>query len=66
MAKVTSHLWFEKDAGQAVEFYVSTIPNSAIGRTTDVAADNPSGPAGSVKSPATVRCSPRAPATPRA
>ncbi|TIS89053.1 MAG: VOC family protein, partial [Mesorhizobium sp.] len=36
MAKVTSHLWFEKDARQAVEFYVATIPNSAIGRTTDV------------------------------
>ncbi|RRI05906.1 VOC family protein [Mesorhizobium tamadayense] len=49
MAKVTSHLWFEKDARQAVEFYVATIPNSAIGRATDVAADNPSGPAGSVK-----------------
>ncbi|TIP20544.1 MAG: hypothetical protein E5X92_11250, partial [Mesorhizobium sp.] len=42
MAKVTSHLWFEKDARQAVEFYVATIPNSAIGRTTDV----PAGPLG--------------------
>lgn len=49
MAKVTSHLWFERDASEAVEFYVATVPNSAIGRTTTVPAETPSGPAGSVK-----------------
>lgn len=49
MAKITSHLWFEKDAREAVEFYVATVPNSAIDRTTTVPAETPSGPAGSVK-----------------
>ncbi|RJT34885.1 VOC family protein [Mesorhizobium waimense] len=49
MAKITSHLWFEKDAREAVGFYVATMPNSAIGRTTTIPAETPSGPAGSVK-----------------
>ena len=46
--KVTQHLWFERDMEAAVRFYTSLIPGSAITWTSAVAADNPSGPAGSV------------------
>ncbi|MBB3393841.1 MULTISPECIES: VOC family protein [unclassified Rhizobium] len=49
MLKVSSNLWFEKDVQQAVEFYVATIPNSSMGRTTILPAETPSGPPGSVK-----------------
>ena len=46
--KVTQHLWFERDMDAAVRFYTSLIPGSSITWTSAVAADNPSGPAGSV------------------
>ncbi|MGH6806064.1 MAG: VOC family protein [Ensifer adhaerens] len=49
MTNVVSNLWFEKDALDAVEFYLSLVPNSAIIRTTTLPAESPSGPAGSVK-----------------
>lgn len=47
--KVTQHLWFEKDMEAAVRFYTSLIPGSRIESISAVMADNPSGPAGSVK-----------------
>jgi predicted 3-demethylubiquinone-9 3-methyltransferase (glyoxalase superfamily) len=47
--KVTQHLWFEKDMEAAIRFYTSLIPGSAINWTSTIPADNPSGPAGSVK-----------------
>jgi predicted 3-demethylubiquinone-9 3-methyltransferase (glyoxalase superfamily) len=47
--RVTQHLWFEKDLEAAVRFYTSLIPGSVIEETSAVMADNPSGPAGSVK-----------------
>jgi predicted 3-demethylubiquinone-9 3-methyltransferase (glyoxalase superfamily) len=47
--KVTQHLWFEKEMEAAVHFYTSLIPGSRIERISAVMADNPSGPAGSVK-----------------
>jgi predicted 3-demethylubiquinone-9 3-methyltransferase (glyoxalase superfamily) len=47
--KVSQHLWFEKDMHAALEFYVSLIPGSSLGAMSAVAADNPSGPAGSVR-----------------
>ena len=47
--KVTQHLWFEKDMAAAVSLYTSLIPGSkVVGSSADM-ADNPSGPAGSVK-----------------
>lgn len=46
---VTQHLWFEKDMEVAIGLYTSLIPGSSIEWTSAVAADNPSGPAGSVK-----------------
>ena len=47
--KVTQHLWFEKDMAAAIGFYTSLIPGSRIESLTAVMADNPSGPAGSVR-----------------
>lgn len=47
--KVTQHLWFEKDMEAAIRFYTSLIPESRIEWTSAVMADNPAGPAGSVK-----------------
>jgi predicted 3-demethylubiquinone-9 3-methyltransferase (glyoxalase superfamily) len=47
--KVTQHLWFEKDMDAALALYTSLIPGSSIDWTSTIAADNPSGPAGSVK-----------------
>lgn len=47
--KVIQHLWFEKDMDAAIALYTSLIPGSKIGSTSAVMADNPSGPAGSVK-----------------
>jgi predicted 3-demethylubiquinone-9 3-methyltransferase (glyoxalase superfamily) len=52
MMKVTQHLWFEKDMEAAIRFYMSLIPGSAISRTSAIPADNPSGPAGKVKTAA--------------
>lgn len=49
MPKIVSHLWFAEQARQAVDFYVSIIPNSAIAGETTVSAETPSGPPGSVK-----------------
>ena len=47
--KVTQHLWFEKDMEAAVRFYTSLIPGSRVEGISAVMADNPAGPAGSVK-----------------
>jgi len=47
--KVSQHLWFEKDMENALGFYASLIPGSAIRWTSTLPADTPSGPAGSVK-----------------
>ncbi|MGE0650303.1 MAG: VOC family protein [Alphaproteobacteria bacterium] len=47
--KVTQHLWFEKDMEAAIAFYTSLIPGSSVHWVSAVPADNPSGPAGSVR-----------------
>ena len=49
MAKVSQHLWFEKDMEAALRFYCSIIPGSSLHWVTPMAADSPSGPAGSVR-----------------
>ena len=49
MLTVKQHLWFEKDMEAALELYVSLIPGSKIEERSAIAADNPSGPSGSVK-----------------
>ena len=47
--KVTQHLWYEKDMEAAVAFYTALIPGSRIAWSSAVMADNPSGPAGSIR-----------------
>ena len=49
MTRISNNLWFEKDAQQAVDFYVSAIPDSTFIRSTVIPADTPSGPEGSCK-----------------
>jgi len=50
--KVSQHLWFEKDMEPALRLYTSLIPGSSIESITPLAADTPSGPAGSVRTAA--------------
>lgn len=42
MQKIVPHLWFDKEAKEAAEFYVATFPNSKIVEST-VLHDTPSG-----------------------
>ena len=42
MSKITPHLWFDKEAKEAAEFYVSTLPDSHI-TNVSVLKDTPSG-----------------------
>lgn len=42
MQKITPHLWFDKEAVEAANFYVSTFPNSRI-KSTTVLHNTPSG-----------------------
>lgn len=48
MTRIVPHLWYTEDAEEAARFYASVIPDSRVDRVTSIAADNPSGPAGSV------------------
>jgi predicted 3-demethylubiquinone-9 3-methyltransferase (glyoxalase superfamily) len=47
--KITPHLWYAKEAVEAAKLYTSIFPDSRIDRVTDLPAESPSGPAGSVK-----------------
>jgi predicted 3-demethylubiquinone-9 3-methyltransferase (glyoxalase superfamily) len=44
MARITSHLWFDKEAKEAAHFYTSIFPNSKIKSITTI-HDTPSGSA---------------------
>ena len=46
--KITAHLWFDKEAGEAVQFYCSIFPNSRIIDSV-VLHDTPSGDAESIR-----------------
>lgn len=48
MQPIVPSLWFEKEVEAACRFYVSIFPNSRIDRIGSLAAESPSGPAGSV------------------
>lgn len=48
MQKVTPCLWFDGQAEQAAEFYVSLLPDSRIDAVNRSPIDTPSGPAGMV------------------
>jgi len=47
--KVTQNLWFDKGMEAAIAFYTSLIPGSALEGISDLPAESPSGPAGSIK-----------------
>lgn len=46
--KIVPHLWYAKEAEEAARFYASIFPDSRVDRVTPLAAESPSGPAGSV------------------
>ena len=48
MSKITPCLWFENEAEEAAEFYVSLLPDSRIGKVQRSPADYPHGKAGQV------------------
>jgi predicted 3-demethylubiquinone-9 3-methyltransferase (glyoxalase superfamily) len=48
-AKIFTHLWYAKEAEEAARFYASIFPDSHVDGVWALAADSPSGPAGSVK-----------------
>src|SRR3989344_3036729 len=43
MQKITPHLWFDKEAKEAAQFYVSTFGNGSKVTNTTVLHDTPSG-----------------------
>jgi predicted 3-demethylubiquinone-9 3-methyltransferase (glyoxalase superfamily) len=47
--KITPYLWFAEKAVEAAELYVSLFPDSRMVSVSPLAADSPSGPAGSVR-----------------
>jgi len=47
--RVSQHLWYEKDMEEAIRFYTSLIPGSAIEWISALPAETPSGPPGSVR-----------------
>ena len=48
MPRITPNLWFDTQALEAAEFYVSIFPNSSIGEITHYIEGSP-GPAGAVQ-----------------
>jgi predicted 3-demethylubiquinone-9 3-methyltransferase (glyoxalase superfamily) len=49
MSKIVPSLWFDGRAEEAAKLYVTLLPDSRIDSVTELPADSPSGPAGSVQ-----------------
>ncbi len=49
MPRLVPCLWYSGKAEEAAAFYASLLPNSRVDSVTELPADTPSGPAGSVK-----------------
>ena len=49
MHKLIPHLWYTDKAEEAATFYASVLPNSKVTSVTTMPADNPSGPADTLK-----------------
>ena len=45
MSRITTTLWFERDAEAAARFYVTLLPDSAVEQVTRAPFDTPGGPA---------------------
>jgi predicted 3-demethylubiquinone-9 3-methyltransferase (glyoxalase superfamily) len=48
-AKISTFLWYAKDAEAAARLYASIFPDSRVDRVTALQSESPSGPPGSVK-----------------
>ena len=48
MTKITPMLWYDGQAEEAANFYVSLLPDSRVDRVVRSPTDTPSGPAGTV------------------
>jgi predicted 3-demethylubiquinone-9 3-methyltransferase (glyoxalase superfamily) len=48
MPKITPNLWFDGNAEEAANFYISLLPDSRVETVSRSPADNPSTPAGAV------------------
>jgi predicted 3-demethylubiquinone-9 3-methyltransferase (glyoxalase superfamily) len=48
-AKISTFLWYAREAEEAAAFYVSIFPDSRVERVTALMSESPSGPAGTVK-----------------
>ena len=48
MAKITPCLWFDGNAEEAAEFYVTLLPDSRVDKVWPSPADTPSGAAGTI------------------
>lgn len=49
MPRLVPCLWYSEKAEEAAAFYASLLPNFRVDSVTELPADTPSGPAGSVK-----------------
>jgi predicted 3-demethylubiquinone-9 3-methyltransferase (glyoxalase superfamily) len=49
VSKIVPFLWYADKAEEAAAFYVSLLPGSRVDNVTNMPADSPSGPAGSVQ-----------------
>ena len=49
MSRISPHLWYTDKADEAAAFYASIFADSRVDSVSSIAADNPSGPAGTVK-----------------
>ena len=48
MSKIVPHLWYTKEAVEAANFYASVFPDSRVDKVTQIPAESPAGPPGSV------------------
>ena len=48
-AKISTFLWYAREAEEAATFYCSIFPDSRINSVTSMMSESPSGPPGSVK-----------------
>ncbi|MDQ3032378.1 MAG: VOC family protein [Myxococcota bacterium] len=48
-AKISTFLWYAKEAQEAARFYASVFPDSRVDRVTSLPSESPSGPAESVE-----------------
>lgn len=48
-AKISTFLWYAREAEEAAKFYCSIFPDSRVDRVTTMMSESPSGPPGSVK-----------------